>query len=532
MKYAIDRYEMGLEKEVSADIFYNKYIPRKKGRFFCPECGEPVFWSSRGGSQPDKFSHYNKTEQTPECDKRVDGRSELNLYERVGLPVYLTIRDVNQFSLMIGFPAVGEKSLAIAASQNIKVCIAGAEHYRKVSVNAVNFLEDGITLVPINFIPYPGKNFGVTIEPVEALELRKKWSDYADGFGYGGAIFTYEETGGKKIRKGGNVSSDKQYYVIARQFDPPQEISSQRLGTIILSKNVYNVYLITINISVEDANRYRYVKDYMQRQFGVWLLQTSPELIPLWPPMAEQGRMIPVKSNVKMYCSVSSGNDEPNVYRYDGSEVFPLAVDKTEGDSHTVSFSIHCQEIFLSVDRKYAGREIAFQSKKVIHPKYEYNFYIEKGNGDLVEWKDITKDVISEPFFLNSNAKMEVYIGTRDKIFQHISVREQRVAVPAQYNSEEIMFVEEDGVFIHYRTKAANRGKSLKETLTVDKIRKCCKGELVPVPYWIEYIFLKWKGIGNNRILNEVKRMIVNGKIPAGILKILYECYSAEEYHI
>lgn len=184
MKYAIDRYEMELEKEVSADIFYNKYIPRKKDRFFCPECGEPVFWSSRGGSQPDKFSHYNKTEQTPECDKRVDGRSGLNLYERIGLPVYLTIRDVNQFSLMIGFPAVGEKSLAIAASQNIKVCIAGADHYRKVSVNAVNFLEDGITLIPINFISYPGKNFGVTIEPVEALELRKKWSDYADGFGY------------------------------------------------------------------------------------------------------------------------------------------------------------------------------------------------------------------------------------------------------------------------------------------------------------------------------------------------------------
>ena len=84
MKYAIDRYEMELEKEVSADIFYNKYIPRKKDRFFCPECGEPVFWSSRGGLQPDKFSHYNKTEQTPECDKRVDGRSGLN--ETVSIP--------------------------------------------------------------------------------------------------------------------------------------------------------------------------------------------------------------------------------------------------------------------------------------------------------------------------------------------------------------------------------------------------------------------------------------------------------------
>lgn len=532
MKYAIDRYEMGLEKEVSADIFYNKYIPRKKDRFFCPDCGEPVFWSSRGGLQPDKFSHYNKTEQTPECDKRVDGRSGLNLYERVGLPVYLAIRAVNQFSLTIGFPAVSEQLLAMAASRDIKVCITGAECYRKVSVNAVNFLEDDVTLVPINFIPYPGKNFGVTIEPEEALELRKKWSDYADGFGYGGAIFTYGETGGKKIRKGGNISSDKQYYVIARRFAPPQEISSQKLGTIILSENVYNVYLITINVSVENANRYQYVKNYLQRQFGVWLLQTSPELIPLWPPVAEQGAMIPAKSNAMVYCSVSSGNDEPNVYRYDGSEVFPMVVNKAEDGCHTVSFIIHPQEVFLSVDRKYAGREIAFQSKKIIHPEYEYNFCIEKENGDFVEWKDVTKDVISEAFFLNSNAKTEIYIGTKDKIFQQIFVREKRVAVSAQYNSVEIMFVEEGGVFIHYRAKTANRGKNLKETLIVDKIRKCCQGELVPVPYWVENMFLKWKRMGNNRIFIEVKRMIVNGKIPVGILKILYECCSGEECHI
>ena len=242
--------------------------------------------------------------------------------------------------------------------------------------------------------------------------------------------------------------------------------------------------------------------------------------------------MIPAKSNAKMYCSVSSGNDEPNIYRYDGSEVFPLAVDKAEGGSHTVSFFMHSQEVVLSVDRKYTGREIAFQSKKIVHPKYEYNFCIEKEKGDLLEWKDVTKDVISEAFFLNTNAKTEMYIGSRDKIFRHISVREQRVAVSAQYNSEEILFVEEDGVFIHYRTKAANKGKSLKETLTVGKIRKCCQGELVPVPYWVENILLEWKRIGHNRIFDEVKRMIVNGKIPAGLLKVLYDCCSAGGYHI
>ncbi len=46
MKYAVDRYGVDLEKEVSADIFY---IAQRDSRFFCPECGERVFWSSRGG---------------------------------------------------------------------------------------------------------------------------------------------------------------------------------------------------------------------------------------------------------------------------------------------------------------------------------------------------------------------------------------------------------------------------------------------------------------------------------------------------
>ena len=90
MKFAIDRYITGLEKEVCADDFYGKYIPRKSSRFYCPECGLQVYWVSKGGNQPNKFKHPPRTETSPECDKRVDGRSDLYLYERVGLPVYLS----------------------------------------------------------------------------------------------------------------------------------------------------------------------------------------------------------------------------------------------------------------------------------------------------------------------------------------------------------------------------------------------------------------------------------------------------------
>ena len=92
MKYAIDRYAMGTEKEVDADDFDGQYfIPSRRNRFYCPECGEIVFFRAKGGSNPNHFFHQEKTDRTPECDKRVDGRSSLSLSERVGLPIYLTI---------------------------------------------------------------------------------------------------------------------------------------------------------------------------------------------------------------------------------------------------------------------------------------------------------------------------------------------------------------------------------------------------------------------------------------------------------
>lgn len=533
MKYAIDRYGVGLEKEVSADIFYNKYIAQKNDRFFCPECGEPVFWSSRGGPLPDRFSHYKRTERTPECEKRVDGYSGLNLYERVGLPVFLTVKFDSQFCLNIGFPAINGQLLSEAARQGMKVCISGAEYRRAVLLDAIHFVENRITLVPVDFIPDSGRNYAIKIEPdVKAIRLRKEWSDYAEGFWNEGAIFTYEETGGKKIRRGDSISPARQYYVITRQFSPPWEIQSQKLGVIRLNKNSYSVYLINIDVSVENVDRYKYVKNYLLRQFGVWLLPTPPELIPLWPPVAEQGVLIPVKGPAKVYCSVSSGNDEPNVFKYDGNNVSSLTVDSYERGIHTVDFSVTSKEAVFSVDRKYAGREICFQAKQITYPKFEYIFSVEKENGSLQEWEDVTRDFFSEAFFVNSNARMEMYIGSRDKVFRHISVRESQASVAAWYNAAEVLFVVGNGVLKHFQISDTNKAERIKKQLTMDKIRESIGGEQVPVPYWVANMLLIWRKEGFGNIFEEVKRMTGNGKIPIRLLEILYTDYCARGNHI
>lgn len=158
----------------------------------CSECAAK-YVLSKSIKLPDRFSHYKKTEYTPECDRRVGGYSEMNLYERVGLPIYLTVRPDTQFCLNIGFPAVGGQMLLEAFRQSVQVFITGADCQRKIPVDTVHFIEDHITLIPINFIPDAGKNYTVIITPDEkVVMLREKWPAYADGFGYGGAILRYQ----------------------------------------------------------------------------------------------------------------------------------------------------------------------------------------------------------------------------------------------------------------------------------------------------------------------------------------------------
>ncbi len=202
-------------------------------------------------------------------------------------------------------------------------------------------------------------------------------------------------------------------------------------------------------------------------------------------------------------------------------------MDSYERGIHTVDFSVTSKEAVFSVDRKYAGREICFQAKQITYPKFEYIFSVEKENGSLQEWEDVTRDFFSEAFFVNSNARMEMYIGSRDKVFRHISVRESQASVAAWYNAAEVLFVVGNGVLKHFQISDTNKAERIKKQLTMDKIRESIGGEQVPVPYWVANMLLMWRKEGFGNIFEEVKRMTGNGKIPIRLLEILYTDYCA-----
>lgn len=521
MKYAIDRFITGLEKEVCADDFYGKYIPRKSNRFYCPECGLQVYWVSKGGNQPNKFKHPPRTATSPECDKRVDGRSDLYLYERVGLPVFLTCPSENSFQLAISFPAIGSKMLANGAAQNARVIIRGNGTSRTVSVNTNNFYPDSATLVPVDFLPVDNGVFRIEVSPGSVYS--RKWSDYAEGFTSTGAIFAFDESGGRKVHRDDSISPGRQYYVVARQFSCPfNEILYNAVGTLKLQNCNYQVYCMTVNVSLQNERRYSQISDFLRYRFGVGLLETAPEIIPLWPPVIERDVLIPVKDS-RIYCAITSGNDEPSVYSYVGNQVLSIPVQKDWNGEKHIYVKVGTIDTVLSVDRKYVGREIIFRAKDIVPSDCRYEFSLADIEGITIPIDKMTGGSFSKGGSISVNAKMELFLGSTDHNYLHIPLRSGNTLLPTFQNLQEFFLLIDGGeiYFTRLQTSPNQQDEAkYRAIVSADNYR----GEYVPVPRWAFHLVEMLKKNGSSAVGQEILAHIKNGKLPIGIIRALEKC--------
>lgn len=523
MRHAIDRYAVGVEEEVCADDFDDQYyIPRRRNRFFCPECGEVVYFRTKGGKHPNQFYHQDKTDRTPECDKRVDGRSELTLSQRVGLPIYLTGIISGHYQLNIGFPALGAEMLDKAAKSGYTVEISSGNQYRTVKVDQTNFINDATTLIPVNFIPADGRNYIITItgeRPV--FGLQKKWSDYADGFDSDGAIFTYEETGGRKVHRGDSISTNRSYFAVIKNNLPfYPEIHQTEIGILKVGRDSYRVLKIEITVSVGDKGIFSAISTYLSRHFGVWLLECQPELIPVWPPVVQQDYQIPIMPEANILCAVSSGNINPNVYVYSDYGVHKKEIHRDYSDVCTVELSLGKRPVTLSVDRKYVGREVTFFSKEIPRSKYVYELRLTSIAGDAVIWENVDEKFLSTNFVLQSNSKLEMYIGSKDKCYRHINIREKTTVIPARANTNEIYLVVESGIIRQLRINKPIGNQDDDERL-LELIRASRKGCMVSIPRWADAMIRDFKRNHNEAMYDVVVSATMNGKIYVEVLRKL-----------
>ncbi|WP_406038821.1 hypothetical protein [Succinimonas sp.] len=529
MKYAIDRYILGTEKEVDADEFNGINVPNRKERFFCPECGEKVFYRNKGGKQPSQFYHQKETERTPECDKRVDGRSELSLSQRVGLPVYIT-RTITKYNLWIGFPALTGEILDVLSSQNCKIRITDGVHYHEVNVDHTHFIENETTLIPLNFIPKNKENYTIKIvgDNKQYVDLLKqKISDYADGFDEFGGLFSYNENGGKKIRRGDSISAYRYYYAIVKSkysIANLKEIELDKQGNLKIGNESYTIWKIIIKVSVEDKAVFNYLCSFFKNNFGVWFLERVSELIPIWPPVIKRDCYIPVDSRTGLLCAVSSGNKNPCTYIYSEKGVQKKEIDYKINDVNIVKINICNKPVCLSVDRKYTGREISITSKDLPVSTHRYKIHIEDKNGKIFSIKELEKKIFTQELLFVTNAKCELSLETKSKKCRLIAIREEYTKIPPVIDCNEIFLLIEKAVIMQFKVndiKVLNTDQEFFKNL----VNSVNMGVLVPIPRWCISMVHRFKINNQNELYELITSSFVNGKIYSEMLKKLWQLY-------
>ena len=524
MKYAIDRFvndRDGKEIEVSASDIYEQYrggyIPRKHDRFFCPECQEKVFWRCRGGQQPDVFYHQKKTDFSPECDKRVDGNSDLHIYERTGLPIYITRKYGDVYNLNIAFPALGEQRLQQAYNNKITVSINGK---LTVPVTPTQFYADEITPIPIDFVPYYGKNYYIEISGTGAYTIQKRWSDYADGFSSEGAIFSIHNSFGKKIKRGDSITIETEYYLIAKEFKPFfSEIRTRKIGRIHLNGSDYGVYIFSINVSVE-SNRFNSINSYFYSRFKVWLLEKAATVLPLWPPVIDHGDQLIFSNKTTVYCDVESGNSTPKVFTYIGKDARQIPVDEDYHNSKTVKLGVYSYEpTVVSVDRKYTGREISIRKAAPIFSEASHNIVLSTASEEAIDTTlGVNFDMLQGGVNIASNSKFTAVLESANHVFKIIPIADKQTAIEPYKGLKRMLFTYGSSPYgyVVFHSVAINTPQKtfdINEQLLLSEAKKHLRGSLITAPLWIKEMF-HWCDVHNLHQLSAfLKLALKDGKI-------------------
>ncbi|MBO8463101.1 MAG: hypothetical protein IAC13_04135 [Firmicutes bacterium] len=357
MKTALDFYARGKQRESNADDYEisSYYI---KGRFICPECGEPVYL--RPSKYSNFFIHFKKTNETDECERRVDGNVPESVYERIGMPIYLRKKGTSDFSLYMGFKALPGEILILAEKSRSTVNIDGKI---KLNINRERFSLERSVMVPLEYIPMSGRKFHLEIYPSNISSiLCKYWPDYADGFSVEGALFTVTEQGGRKIRQGDNIATDTEYYWVRRQEQLPylmynEGIQMEKVGKIQLLDLQLNVFKGRFRSNIGDFE-FRFLANFLRENMKLHLLEKTPEFVPVWPPLIkqEEGYIYPKECN-RIYGNVVSGNDNPKTYLYRGIMPVPETLVK---NGNIAEFVPNECNVVVNIDRKYVSGGASF----------------------------------------------------------------------------------------------------------------------------------------------------------------------------
>lgn len=280
-----------------------------------------------------------------------------------------------------------------------------------------------------------------------------------------------------------------------------------------------NVYKLTINISLRDAALCSEINSYLKEQFGVWLLNTAPELTTLWPPTVVQDAEIPVaRRTTKIFCAISSGNKDPDVFVYQGSKVFQA---ETHGNDVVLGIPT-LETVIASVDRKYIGREVFYQKRTLPEHDFSYAITLEDIQGCPLAWSTLTHDDLARAAGIRTNAKIDLAIGSPNRIYQAVSIREEHAPLPPLQAPVEVNIIVEDAPIRTYRARIPEQKSSVNEAeKLICALKSLRRGPRVPVPAWVAQVVSAYRLSGNMTAVQAILNEIRDGRISLGALNML-----------
>lgn len=208
-------------------------------------------------------------------------------YERAGLPLYL-LRRGDYFSLNIGFYPIEQQALIDASVVGLSFSLFTQDH-TQLATKYIS--EESFSNQTTIFLQLTNRSQEYLLQfshqPLPR-EIDEKWNNPIEGLEDTGTFFQFHEQGGLKIKKGGSIEVNVDYYLLS-QDDPRESLDDslvEKAGEIDFTtdywtKDVLNVYRIKINSITERNKNFCFERK-------VLLVTESPKFDPLWPPCHKQ----------------------------------------------------------------------------------------------------------------------------------------------------------------------------------------------------------------------------------------------------
>lgn len=506
MNTAIDFYTRGKEKEAEAnDYTLPGFYPM--GRFICPECGEEVFLSR--SKYKNFFKHRKRTDQTPECERRVDAVPNESIYERIGLPLYIKEVSSGYFKLYMGFQPLSATEIELAEKNKAEIRVNNRISYR---VTRERFSDTHSFWMPIDFAPvsewytisYKGDYGCRTV-------FEKTWGRLAEAFMSCGALFRMASGGGRKFHRGDSVATDTDYFWVIpdiRMLSGRKGIACENRGKLVLENRKYDVARVSFQSDVSDME-YTTLSLFLLKELKLHLLEKASSIIPIWPPIVkQQDRYLVDKKQSALFGTVESGNMFPYIYGYYKNDPVPEFM--TTGAESIIRLPVRQSHQYFTVDRRNVSTGLILEKSNLsvgetIHNiRVEVNevlidlpgrFIIKEGNVTIKASRDV--DVI-----INRKKRIEFYPKCKEQVIRELFPDEDLMLI---YGSEILLLVKKE--------------EQADELFAVDLdelMRKYAKSYMVTLP-----IGIRQKLLTHTENSPLIRKIIADNRLPLAVVRYL-----------